>query len=77
MGFFFSILPGIFKALIDNWKAINSLIQFIEAHQDAKVRANAMDAISRGFQDAKETGDTSQLEKAIREHCTSIGCRIS
>lgn len=81
MPFFWAIvkafpLGDILKALIQNWPAVEALLRYIEQHEDDKKRAAAMDAISRGFQNAKETGDTSALEKAVRDHCPSSGCRI-
>lgn len=56
--------------------AIEALIEFIEMHHDEKVRAQSMDSITRGFQIAKQTGDPSEVQAAIRSHCTPDGCRI-
>lgn len=81
MTFLFAILKlfpfgDILRAALENREAIGALIEFIEMHQDDKLRAESMDLITRGLRYAKQTGDTSQLEMAIRDHCTSSGCRI-
>lgn len=55
--------------------AIEALIGFIEREKDDKIRAVSMDAITRGLHYASETGDTSQLEAAIKSHCGPDGCR--
>jgi hypothetical protein len=55
---------------------IAAVIQFMEKQEDDKLRATSMDSFTRGLQIAKETGDTSQLEAAIRGHCSASGCRL-
>jgi hypothetical protein len=56
--------------------AIEALIRFIEVHKDDKLRALSVDSITRGLQFAKETGDTTALNEALRDHCDSSGCHF-
>lgn len=72
----FSFVSLLLKLLTEYRPLITSLIQFMETHRDDKLRAESMDAITRGLQYASQTGDPSQLESAIRNHCGSSGCRI-
>lgn len=64
------------KFLLEFEPLIEEAIQFGERQHDDKLRAASMDSITRGLQYAKETGDTSQLEQAIKDHCGPDGCRI-
>lgn len=65
------------KLVLTYGPAVEALIQFIEAHRDNEKRAQVADEITRGLQRAKETGDSSGLESAIRAHCDAIrGCRL-
>lgn len=57
--------------------ALLALVQLIEQERDAEKRAALTDELTRGMQFAKETGDTSQTENALRAHCNSVhGCRL-
>jgi hypothetical protein len=58
----------ILKLIQDYSPVIIAIVSFIEQHKDDKKRALALDGITRGLQYAKETGDTAELEAAIRAH---------
>lgn len=64
----------IMKLLASYGPVIEAVIQFIETEKEEKLRALSMDSITKGFHNASETGDTTQLENAIRSHCTPSGC---
>lgn len=65
------------KLIVQYGPAIEALVRFIELEKDEKKRALSMDAITRGLQSAKQTGDTTQLMDAVRSHCTSVGCLVA
>jgi hypothetical protein len=62
----FSSAGDLLDVLAKYGPLIEALITFIEKQQDDTVRAVAMSDITRGLQYASQTGDTSQLETAIR-----------
>jgi len=64
------------KIIAEYGPVIEALIRFMETRLDDKLRASSMNEITRGFQNASQTGDTSQLEAAIRAHCTRDGCTL-
>lgn len=67
------LLAKVFK---DYGPLVQALIRFVEGADDAKIRATAMDELTRELHYAAETGNSERLELAIRRHCTSSGCRI-
>lgn len=69
--------PGeIMKLIAGYGPVIEALIKFIETQKEEKIRAIAMDSITKGFHNASETGDTTQLEMALRSHCDPTGCHV-
>lgn len=64
------------KILAEYGPAIEALVRFIEKHGDDKTRALAMDSITRGLHYATQTGNTADLEAAIRSHCSPNGCQL-
>lgn len=76
MGSIFSAALVFIKILVEYRTVVEALIEFIETHHDDKIRAESMDSITRGLKYATETGETTELEKALREHCASDNCLI-
>jgi hypothetical protein len=64
------------KIITEYGPAIEALIRFIETQRDDKIRALSMDSITRGLHYASQTGDTTQLESAIKDHCGANGCKL-
>lgn len=69
-----SAIPG--EDLIRFAPLIIAVITGTMGHASQEKIALSMDSISRGLEYAKETGDTSQLEKAIRDHIHPDGIRV-
>lgn len=65
------------KIMAEYGPAVMALIQLLKTQHDDELRAQSMDSITKGLHYAEETGDTSQLETALRTHCNQTdGCRI-
>lgn len=64
----------ILKLVTEYGPLIDAIIGYIQTHKEDEKRAAVMDGITRGFHNASETGDTTQLMEAIRSHCGPSGC---
>ncbi len=76
-----SLIPGVDEAemakkLMELLPFFEAAYRFIHTIQDDKLRALSMNEITRGLHYASQSGDTSLLEKALREHCTAAGCNL-
>lgn len=64
------------KDLVAYLPLIEQVFESVKQIRDDEARALSMNNITRGIQYAIQAGDTSQLEAAIRDHCSSTGCVV-